>query len=91
MVVCKFCFVGNIGGLTVTERGELIPPSSEVGVNLRVKIGIAVGEVIFYHIANENERHFGEAGETIEEVNTAQNNAASGTVVVSLSLSLSSV
>ena len=51
-------------------------------MNLRVKIGIAVGCVIFYHIANDNERHFGEAGQTIEEVNIAQSSASSGTVVV---------
>ena len=52
-------------------------------MNLRVKIGIAVGCVIFYHIANDYERHFGEAGQTIEEVNIAQSSASSGTVVVS--------
>ena len=51
-------------------------------MNLRVKIGIAVGCVIFYHIANEHERHFGEAGDTIQEVNIAQSSASSGTVVV---------
>ncbi|KAL5268046.1 hypothetical protein ACHWQZ_G004929 [Mnemiopsis leidyi] len=56
---------------------------TEVGVNLRVKIGIAVGCVIFYHIANDHERHFGEAGQTIEEVNIAQSSASSGTVVIS--------
>ena len=55
-----------------------------MGVNLRVKIGIAVGSVIFYHIANDHERHFGEAGETIEEVNIAQSSASSGTVVVGI-------
>ena len=42
-----------------------------------------MGCVIFYHIANDNERHFGEAGQTIEEVNIAQSSASSGTVVVS--------
>ena len=64
---------------------------TEVGVNLRVKIGIAVGCVIFYHIANDNERHFGEAGQTIEEVNIAQSSASSGTVVVSNSRSTISI
>ena len=57
-------------------------------MNLRVKIGIAVGCVIFYHIANDNERHFGEAGQTIEEVNIAQSSASSGTVVVCYLLTL---
>lgn len=53
------------------------------GVLLRMKIGLSIGRVDLHYIGNEETRTFDVTGEAIDDANTAQNLAKSGTVVIS--------
>ena len=53
------------------------------GVTLRMKIGLSVGKAEIHYIGNGKYKTFDVTGEAVNDVNTAQSHARSGSVVIS--------
>lgn len=62
------------------KNGEYL---TSVGVVLKVKIGIAAGEVIVLCVGNNDQRSYVEMGRAVDAVNKAENFCKKGDVVVS--------
>ncbi|CAH1791954.1 unnamed protein product [Owenia fusiformis] len=56
---------------------------TDVGVKLRVKLGIAAGEMCVTYIGNDEFRHYVTTGITVDDVNLAEKFCESGFVVIS--------
>ncbi|XP_078675268.1 adenylate cyclase type 10-like isoform X2 [Branchiostoma floridae x Branchiostoma belcheri] len=56
---------------------------TDVGVKLRVKIGLAAGEMKITHFGNDVERIFTVTGQSVTDANLAEKFADSGTVILS--------
>ncbi|XP_035683245.1 adenylate cyclase type 10-like [Branchiostoma floridae] len=56
---------------------------TDVGVKLRVKIGLAAGEMKITHFGNNVERIFAVTGQSVTDANLAEKFADSGTIILS--------
>ena len=68
---------------SLTMQSEYDNFQTPDGIALRMKLGLSIGKVDLHYIGNEESRTFDVTGEAIDDANTAQNLARSGSVVIS--------
>ncbi|XP_071790978.1 adenylate cyclase type 10-like isoform X1 [Asterias amurensis] len=68
-------------GLRIQERCD--NRETEVGVKLRVKLGVSIGPVRVTTVGNEESRHYVLSGQAVDDANKAEKFATSGSLVLS--------